>query len=90
MTDILENAIKDISDLMCYLIYKEKYCNDYCKHYLESAKSIFENGDTEKIQTLIQDYNYAQGQRNICRIILREFFGKKINGPDYEILGVDE
>lgn len=80
----------DYSELEKYLIEKEKVCDRYCKHYLESAKQIFEKGDTEKIQTLIQDYNYTQGQRNLCRMVLREYFGKKINGPDYEVLGVDE
>lgn len=68
------------------LIDKEKQCDDKCKYYLNIEEDVFRFGSTNKIYQLIQDFNYVQGQRNLCRNLLREFFDVNIKGPDYELL----
>lgn len=68
------------------LIDRERITSEDCRRYLDAGKTVFERGDTDIIQNLIQDFNYAQGQRNLCRLLLRVYFREGVE-PEYEILG---
>lgn len=88
-----------IEELIKYLVEKEAETNVMCRSHLTVAKGIVDGLNSErrvnevntKFNTIVQDYNYAQGQRNLCRIILRHYLGVKdaVVEPDYEILGED-
>lgn len=80
------NETETLKLLKANLIEKEQLTAKDCRYYLEAGRFVMKKGDTESIQNLIQDFNYAQGQRNLCRLLLTTYFGEK-KQPEYEVLG---